>query len=120
MTASDLQVKRLPLYYSDTFTFPLPDGHRFPLEKYRALRRLIQGSELGGQVELRIPAPATKSQLKRAHSTDYIEKVFEGTLSAAELRRIGFPYSPELVCRSLRSVAGRSPPPMLRCVRASP
>jgi acetoin utilization deacetylase AcuC-like enzyme len=76
-------VKRLPLYYSDTFTFPLPDGHRFPLEKYRALRRLIQGSELAGQVELRIPAPATISQLKRAHSTAYIEKVFEGTLTAA-------------------------------------
>jgi len=99
-------VKSLPLYYSDTFTFPLPDGHRFPLAKYRALRQRIAGSELGRQVDLRIPAPATRTQLERAHSTEYVEKVFAGTLSAEELRRIGFPYSPELITRSLRSVGG--------------
>ena len=106
MTVSNLRAKGLPLFYSDPFTFPLPDGHRFPLEKYRKLRQLIQGSALASQVDLQIPAPATKVQLARAHSAEYIEKVFEGTLSPAELRRIGFPYSPELVARSLRSVGG--------------
>ncbi len=106
MTPGDPQVKRLTLFYSDTFHFPLPAGHRFPLRKYLALRQGIEGSGLREQVDLRVPDPATKTQLKRAHSAEYVEKVFEGVLTAAELRRIGFPYSPELVARSLRSVGG--------------
>jgi hypothetical protein len=26
------------VYYSDHYTLPLPEGHRFPIEKYRMLR----------------------------------------------------------------------------------
>jgi acetoin utilization deacetylase AcuC-like enzyme len=35
-----------------------------------------------------------------------VDKVFSGSLSDREMRRIGFPWSPELVIRSQRSVGG--------------
>ena len=41
-----------------------------------------------------------------AHDPLYVDKVFNGSLSDREMRRIGFPWSPELVIRSQRSVGG--------------
>lgn len=40
------------------------------------------------------------------HSTDYQERIVSGELSEKEIRRLGFPWSPELVERSRRSVGG--------------
>jgi acetoin utilization deacetylase AcuC-like enzyme len=89
-------------YYADHFVLPLPDGHRFPMRKYARLRERV-AAELPG-VELRVPAPATDEELLRAHHADYLGRVVAGTLSAAEERRIGFPWSPAMVERSRRSV----------------
>src|SRR4030095_12901789 len=38
------------------------------------------------------------------HDANYVERVLAGNLSAAEIRAIGFPWSPQMVERSLRSV----------------
>src|SRR5690606_6998025 len=37
------------------------------------------------------------------HDTDYLERVKTGSLTVKEIRRIGFPWSPEMVERSRRS-----------------
>jgi hypothetical protein len=31
-----------PIYYNDVYEVKLPEGHRFPMEKYRKVRRLAQ------------------------------------------------------------------------------
>jgi acetoin utilization deacetylase AcuC-like enzyme len=54
--------------------------------------------------ELTIPEPATDSQLSLVHDEEYIEKIKNGALSTAEIRRLGFPWSQELVERARRSV----------------
>ena len=54
-------------------------------------------------MSLHEPEPATQGQLALAHSPQYIERVLEGTLDAAEVRAIGFPWSPGMVERSRRS-----------------
>jgi len=28
----------MTVFYSDTYTIPLPDGHKFPMAKYRMIR----------------------------------------------------------------------------------
>lgn len=91
------------LYYSDHFELPLPEGHRFPMDKYRRLRHRIATSDEHRDDPLLIPTAATDEQLSRCHNVDYIRKVQDGTLSAAEIRRIGFPWSPKMVERSRRS-----------------
>ncbi|WP_213763330.1 histone deacetylase [Caballeronia sp. dw_19] len=89
-------------FYSDRFVLPLPAGHRFPMQKYYLLRERVQ-AELPN-VELREAPIAADFELARVHAGDYIERVATGALDAREQREIGFPWSPEMVERSRRSV----------------
>jgi acetoin utilization deacetylase AcuC-like enzyme len=91
------------LYYSDHFELPLPSGHRFPMDKYRRLRHRIAVSDFHRNDPLLIPPAASDAQLARCHDEPYIRRVEEGSLSDAEIRRIGFPWSPKMVERSRRS-----------------
>jgi acetoin utilization deacetylase AcuC-like enzyme len=89
-------------YYADHFVLPLPEGHRFPMAKYRMLRDRI-AQELPG-ASLQVAPPASDSQLALAHTCIYIEAVSEGTLSQQAQREIGFPWSPAMAERARRSV----------------
>lgn len=94
----------LKAFYSDTFVLPLPAHHRFPMAKYRLLyeRALAEGVVL--PEDMATAEPAAREDLARCHDDDYITRVFSGTLSEREQRRIGFPWSPELARRSVRTV----------------
>jgi acetoin utilization deacetylase AcuC-like enzyme len=89
-------------FYSDRFVLPLPDGHRFPMAKYRLLRERIE--RCLPDVVLAEPEPATDGVLALAHTPDWIERLSLGRLTPLEQRQIGFPWSPEMVERSRRSV----------------
>ena len=88
-------------FHSDHFVLPLPTGHRFPMQKYRLLREAAE-SEPG--LHLQEAPAASDGELALAHTPDYVTAVSEGTLSAAEQREIGFPWTPRMVERSRRSV----------------
>ena len=90
-------------FYSDQFVLPLPEGHRFPMSKYSRLREFLTGDT---DLELRVPGAATDKELLRVHTPTYLNQVVSGTLPREGVRRIGFPWSPELVERSRRSVGG--------------
>lgn len=91
-------------YYSDTFVLPLPEGHRFPMAKYAGLRARITAEGLVAADDL-IEAPqASWDDLRLVHTADYLQAVAHGTLPADMQRRIGFPWSPQMVERSRRSV----------------
>ncbi len=85
---------------------PLPHGHRFPMEKYRRLRERLLDTAVISAADLQIPEAATDEQLRLAHTPDYICRATAGRLTPREIRRIGFPWSPQLVERSRRSVGG--------------
>src|SRR5690349_12727758 len=89
-------------FHSDHFVLPLPEGHRFPMGKYRLLREAI-AAELP-EVRLTEAAPASDGELALVHTPVYIDAVSAGLLSAAQQREIGFPWSPQMVERSRRSV----------------
>jgi acetoin utilization deacetylase AcuC-like enzyme len=91
------------LYYTDHFELPLPEGHRFPMDKYRRLRQRVAHSDEHLDDALLVPAAATDDHLMLCHTADYVEAVAGGGLSPAEIRRIGFPWSARLVERSRRS-----------------
>ena len=84
---------------SDRFELPLPDGHRFPVRKYRLLREAVEADGL----LVTTPHAATEEELTRVHTPSYVRAVRDGTLSPLEFRRVGFPWSPEMVERSRRS-----------------
>lgn len=89
------------LFPSDSYELPLPEGHSFPLTKYRLLREELQRSPTG--FSFHNPQAASREALARVHEGGYLERVFTGTLTPAEVRRIGFPWSEHLVERSRRS-----------------
>ena len=93
----------MKLFYTDHFELPLPEEHQFPMSKYRLLRERIAAADWATQCELVVPAASTDEQLLLVHTEDYLRKVCAGQLSEKEMRRVGFPWSPELVERSRRS-----------------
>jgi len=94
---------RRRLFYCDHHPIPLPPGHKFPMRKYGLLRELLAAD---GRFVLE-PAPfAETSDLLLAHDPDYVHRFLAGTLDPRVLRRIGFPWSGQLVQRTLASVGG--------------
>lgn len=90
-------------FRTDLFELPLPPDHRFPLAKYGLLVRQLQDSGVIGPDDLLVAPAATDEELLRVHTPAYLGKVIHGDLSVAEQRRIGLPWSPQLVERSRRS-----------------
>jgi acetoin utilization deacetylase AcuC-like enzyme len=91
-------------FYTDHFVLPLPEGHSFPMAKYRALRERVVEDCVVDPLDLLEPAPASVAQLVLVHDPDYVTAVFDGTLEREHQRRIGFPWSRAMVERSIRSV----------------
>lgn len=96
----------MKLFYCDQFVLPLPEKHRFPMQKYSRLRERLAQSPDFAQAEFLIPQPASDEQLLLAHDADYLARAKDGELTAAQVRALGFPWSAALVERSRRSVGG--------------
>jgi acetoin utilization deacetylase AcuC-like enzyme len=91
------------LFYCDHHPIPLPPHHKFPIEKYALLRALLTAD---GYYRLE-PAPfADPAAIERVHDADYVRAFLAGTLDTRILRQIGFPWSEQLVRRTLASVGG--------------
>src|SRR5262245_20976400 len=90
-------------FYMDHFVLPLPPDHRFPMRKYSLLRERVLAEGVLQPSDLLVPEAATDEQILRAHDADYLERVKTGSLSSKEIRRIGFPWTLQMVERSRRS-----------------
>lgn len=93
-------------FYCPSFELPLPEGHAFPMAKYRRLYERVRGHAACWGVDLHEPVSASDEALRRVHCPAYIERVRRGTLSPQEQRRIGFPWSEAMARRARRTVGG--------------
>ena len=91
----------LRAYAHDRFHYELPEGHRFPLGRYRMLREAIEAQ---GIVQVLEADAATDDDLLLAHDPLYVDRVKNGRMSERELKAFGLPWSPGLVERGRRSV----------------
>ena len=91
----------MKVFYATPNVQQLPPGHRFPMGKYELLRARL-AAELP-QLRTELAPAVTDGELALVHTPAYIEAVLNGTLSAAALREIGFPWSPGMVERARRS-----------------
>lgn len=90
-----------PLYHH-----PLPDNHRFPMEKYSLLPEQLIFEGTASKDQFFIPAPVTKEQILLCHDKNYLDKLLNLQLSAAEIRRTGFPLSNQLIEREMVIAGG--------------
>ena len=86
--------------YAPGYFVDLGDAHRFPMRKYPLVHTtLIREGTLLRDWILE-PYEASVEDLLLVHTPDYLERFFQGFLSPAEQRRLGFPWSPALVRRA--------------------
>ena len=91
----------LKVAWKDIYAHPLPDNHRFPMEKYNLLpEQLIYEGTLSDS-NFFAPAKLSQEQVLRTHDETYWQKLFKQTLSRKEERRTGFPLSEQLVQREI-------------------
>lgn len=89
-------------FYSDHFVLPLPQGHRFPMAKYRMLRDALS-AQLPGVRLVEAPS-ASDGELAYAHTPAYITAISDGSVPTSVMREIGFPWSEAMAQRARRSV----------------
>jgi acetoin utilization deacetylase AcuC-like enzyme len=83
---------------------PLPEGHKFPMAKYSRLRERILAEGIVSPADLHEAPAASWEDLRLVHHAAYVDAVANGTVAPDIQRRIGFPWSPQMVERSRRSV----------------
>jgi acetoin utilization deacetylase AcuC-like enzyme len=100
----------MKVYYSDHYTVPLPEGHRFPMEKYRLLREKLLAEGILEPGELYEPELPAREVITLAHSGEYYDSFANGTIDPKIIRRIGLPGAGVLPLTGFcwRSSAARS------------
>lgn len=93
----------MKIFYTDAFAIQLPETHSFPITKYVLLRKRIINANLFPPENVCIPHSATDEEIIRAHNPGYLRRLNNGELTTQEIRRIGLPWSPELIERAKRS-----------------
>jgi acetoin utilization deacetylase AcuC-like enzyme len=96
----------MDLWTHHRWTFPLPQRHRFPLEKYALLAERVVADGVATAGELHEAAPAAWSELAAVHDAALLARIRAGRLSVREERGLGLPWSAALVERGRRSVGG--------------
>lgn len=96
----------MKVFFSDKYIFPVPEGHRFPINKYRQVREKLIEYGILSLDELSEPRLAAKDQILLAHTEEYYESFKAGSIDTHAMRKIGFPWSYEFFLRSLASVGG--------------
>lgn len=90
----------MKVFYTDHFVLPLPEGHRFPMQKYSLLREAVQAF---APDSLEVAPAAKDDELLLVHEAAYVDRMSNGMLTATEVRQIGFPWSPLMAERARRS-----------------
>ena len=97
---------KISFIYHPKYDIPLPISHRFTSSKFSDLFQELKITGLIGNSVLLTPTSATLADLSITHNPDYIAKFESGNLSSDELRRLGLPWTKELVERSFLAVNG--------------
>lgn len=98
--------------WNDLYAHPLPEGHRFPMEKYTLIPEQLLHEGTVSQDHFFSPTPLTTAQVLSVHDKDYWHKLCTQTLDRQEERRTGFPQSEQLVAREVMIMGGT-----LQCAR---
>lgn len=86
--------------YSPVYTYQkLPEGHRFPMEKYDLIPAQLRHDGTLEASAFFHPQALTETEILRTHTSEYWNKLKSGTLDRHEIRALGFPFHETLVNR---------------------
>ncbi|AWV99987.1 histone deacetylase family protein [Arcticibacterium luteifluviistationis] len=102
----------LKIAYSPIYIYELPDGHRFPMEKYELIPAQLLHEGTVSQENFFHPTALNDEEILLTHTAEYLDKLKTQNLSRKEIRAIGFPMSSKLIERG-RYIANGT----LQCAR---
>ena len=96
----------VPFIYSPLYSeLDLPPRHRYPIEKYRLLKDwAVKHGATNNQWHQ--PEPLSWEQVARTHCPGYLSQLRQNSMDKSSWRRIGFPWSEQLLYRTLTSAGG--------------
>jgi acetoin utilization deacetylase AcuC-like enzyme len=92
--------------FSPLYQHPLPEGHRFPMEKYELIPKQLLHEGIIQESDMFEPKLAQTVDILNTHTHAYIEQLNNLSLDKTAIRRIGFPLSKELVEREKCLIQG--------------
>lgn len=92
--------------YHPGYQAQLAAGHPFPMSKYPLLKERLLGEGILEAADLLQPEPISSEALARVHTPEYLDKLAAGSLTAAEVRKLGLPWSESLWMRSRLATGG--------------
>ena len=104
--AAPAGLRTMRLWTHDRWRFPLPERHRFPIDKYTLLRERVVADGIVAADDVLEPEPAPWPWIEAVHDGELVGRIRDGSLTLRESRGLGLPWSPELVERGRRAVAG--------------
>ncbi len=96
----------IELAFSDKYIYQLPDGHRFPIEKYELVKEQLVHEGTISRQQLFDPGLVSEEFILSIHSASYWGHLKNLTLPKNEVRKIGLPVTELSVKRARNSVAG--------------
>jgi acetoin utilization deacetylase AcuC-like enzyme len=96
----------LHISWSPTYIYELPEGHRFPMQKYELIpaQLLYEGSITTQNIFQ--PEPLDEPTVLLTHTKEYYDKMTFLTLTTAEERAIGFPITEKFILRGRHISSG--------------
>ncbi len=91
----------LKIAWSPIYCHPLPEGHRFPMEKYDLLPKQLIYEGTIDESSFFEPEPVAENIILQTHDTDYWNALKTLQLDRKAERKIGFPLSEKLVEREV-------------------
>jgi acetoin utilization deacetylase AcuC-like enzyme len=95
-----------PIAFHPAYKYPVPEGHRFPMDKYELLPLQLLREGIAEESDFFSPEPIEIDAVYAVHGHDYTNRIVQGALSQREMRRIGFEQTPMLAERELRITNG--------------
>jgi len=91
----------LRIAWSPYYAHPLPEGHRFPMEKYDLIPEQLIWEGTINREQLFEPDVLSEAEILLTHTREYWEKLRDQQLDKKEIRRMGFPLSERLIHREI-------------------
>lgn len=99
-------VMQVPIVHHPAYCAVLPEGHRFPMDKFRAVAQKIQDEGLLGAAGFSKPRPAPFEWLALAHDPSYVDGILNCSVPQRIAREIGFPIKEDVALRARCATGG--------------
>jgi len=96
----------LKIAHSSLYKHDLPEGHRFPMEKYELTPQQLLHEGSFSEENFFTPGTPNIKAILAVHDREYVDSLLNLTLDRRAIRKIGFPVSKTFVERELHIVQG--------------